>query len=592
MNDSDFFFSVGRTLVSRGMVKEEALREVQAIVAEKGLVFEHALDQATHVDPRLYRAVLEDVSGCSSLDPSQITIDREFIDGILAVLPIECIVALHVFPISLGANELTLALPNPTNSDLLRDLEAVTSLRIKPVVAAYRGLQVAVEQNYGSRLRETIRAVRGLSPLEVLASIFRQRQATDPAPAYEEFLALVNREFDPDADDDTLVQFLVNPTVVSSIQRILTDIIIRNGSDIHVEPGPHHCRIRTRVNGVLETIRVVPKKAGDVLQMRLRLMAGLPLRNSANPLDGQINYSPVYGRRIEFRVSVLPTINGPKTVLRLLEKSNQGVSLERIGLMPDDLKKVQRNIVAPNGLILVTGPTGSGKTSTLYSILSVLNDDQTCIVTAEEPVESELEGIVQVSCGGECTFPMALRSFLRQDPDVIMVGEIRDKDSADIGLRAALTGHLVLSTLHTNDAPTAVIRLLDLDVDPFVVASSLRLIIAQRLVRVLCESCKTPVAREQVAKSYLGNDLPQTEYLYAKGGCEKCNGTGYRGRTGIYEILEKSDDLAEAVNRRAPLSAIREIAAKSGMRTLRENALDLCSRGLTTVDEVVRVTAE
>ena len=310
--------------------------------------------------------------------------------------------------------------------------------------------------------------------------------------------------------------------------------------------------------------------------------------NTGRLSDGQINYSPVYGRRVEFRVSVLPTINGNKTVMRLLEKSNQAVGLEKIGLSEEDLDRVRRSISAPNGLILVTGPTGSGKTSTLYSILGVLNDDETCILTAEEPVESEIPGVVQVPCGKDCTFAMALRSFLRQDPDVIMVGEIRDQETADIALKAALTGHLVLSTLHTNDAPTAVMRLLNLDMDPFVVASSLRMIVAQRLMRRLCE-CKVPITGKSCSSNFASIDVPEKGSLFTRGGCAKCNDSGYSGRSGIFEILLGGDEMTDSINRRAPLGEIREIAEKGGMRSLRQRALELCAAGQTTVEEVVRV---
>jgi type IV pilus assembly protein PilB len=592
MNDEEFFSRVGRTLLAYQLISEDTRQEVDKLVREKHLEYEHALAQAGHVDPALYRRVLEEVSGCIAVDPSQITVDKDFIESMLDVLPLDLIVGLRIFPISLGGNELTLALPNPTNAELIQELEATTSLRVRPVVTTYRGVQQAVEQNYMPRLREVVRELQGLAKTDVLAKIFERKLKEDPIPHYDRFLALVNREFDSLKSDEDFAHFLVHPVVVSYTQRLLTDLILRSGSDIHMEPGADNYRVRTRINGVLRTVRELPKKCGDAVQMRIRSMAGMPLRELPAPLDGQINYSPVYGRHVEFRVSVLPTINGPKTVMRLLEKQNQNVGLEKIGLMPDDLVKVRRNIEAPNGLILVTGPTGSGKTSTLYSIVSVLNDEKTCIVTAEEPVESELPGIVQVSCGKDCTFAMALRSFLRQDPDVIMVGEIRDEETADIALRAALTGHLVLSTLHTNDAPTAVMRLLNLGVDPFVVASSLRMVIAQRLMRVLCEACKTPVKRAELLNKYSAADVPPSGDFFLGNGCERCNGSGYKGRTGIYEILEKSDDLTDAVNRRATLVDIRTIAAKGGMHTLRQRAMDLCGRGITTVEEVIRVTAE
>jgi type IV pilus assembly protein PilB len=326
--------------------------------------------------------------------------------------------------------------------------------------------------------------------------------------------------------------------------------------------------------------------------MRMKAVANMEHDEYRTPKDGQISYSPVYGRRVEFRVSVLPTLNGNKTVMRLLEKKNQNVGLDKIGLSPEDLAVINRNIAAPNGLILVTGPTGSGKTSTLYSILSILNDEETCVLTAEEPVESEIPGVVQVPCGPGCSFADALRSFLRQDPDVIMVGEIRDQETADIALKAALTGHLVLSTLHTNDAPTAVMRLLNLDMDPFVVASSLRMVIAQRLMRTLCPECKKPIKRSDLLKHFNAIDVPDVDDLFTKGGCSKCNESGYAGRMGIFEILQGGDEMTDAINRRAPLGEIRELAEKNGMRSLRQRALELCGGGTTTVEEVVRVTAE
>jgi type IV pilus assembly protein PilB len=404
---------------------------------------------------------------------------------------------------------------------------------------------------------------------------------------------VVNRDYDKVKEDEVeLEHFLVHPFVVDYTQRLLMDLILRNCSDIHVEPASQTYRIRTRINGVLQTLHELPKKLGEVVNMRIKIMGNLKLDEYRAPVDGQINYSPVHGRPVEFRVSVLPTINGNKTVMRLLEKKNQNVGLDRIGMQQDDLARVMRNIGSPNGLILVTGPTGSGKTSTLYSILSVLNDDETCVVTAEEPVESEIPGVVQVACNKECTFAMALKSFLRQDPDVIMVGEIRDQETADIALKAALTGHLVLSTLHTNDAPTAVMRLLNLDMDPFVVASSLRMVIAQRLMRVLCVHCKQPIDRASLLQNFAAVDVPANETLYTRKGCERCNQSGYSGRTGVYEILQGGDEMTDAINRRATLGEIREIAQKNGMRTLRERALELCGSGITTVEEVVRVTAE
>lgn len=593
MNDKDFFDKVGKTLLSYQVISEKEHQEIDTLVREKSLSFEHALNQAAATDMGMYRKILEEVSGRIAVDPSQITIDSEFIVSVLEILPLQVIVALKIFPISLGGNELTLAMANPTNDELLRDLEATTSMRIRPVVTTYRGVQQAIEQNYGSMLRDVLKELREISPGEVLDRVFEKKKAEGMAAKYDRFLALVNREYDrASGDPDDLAHFLVHPYVVSYTQQVLTDLILRRCSDIHVEPGTDKYRFRARINGVLRTVLEVPKKVGEVVNMRLKMMAGLDISEYAQPKDAQINYSPVYGLRVEFRVSVMPTINGNKTVMRLLEKKNQNVGLDRIGLMADDLDRVSRNIAAPNGLILVTGPTGSGKTSTLYSILSVLNDEERCILTAEEPVESEVPGVVQVPCGKDCTFAMALRSFLRQDPDVIMVGEIRDQETADIALKAALTGHLVLSTLHTNDAPTAVMRLLNLDMDPFVVASSLRMVVAQRLMRTLCPRCKRPVKRDELLKSFLSIDVPEVDELFVRGGCASCNETGYSGRRGIFEILQGGDEMTDAINRRAPLGEIRVIAERNGMHSLRERALMVCASGETSVEEVVRVTAE
>jgi len=593
MNDTEFFEKVNSNLLSYQLITESESQEIHGLVSQKGLSYEHALHQSARIDLPQYKKVLEEVSGCTALDPSQIAVDAEFLAAMLEVLPLKAIVGLRVFPVSLRFNELTLAMPNPADRELITELESTTSLKVKPVVTTYRGVQAAIEKNFSEQLREVLKDLREIDGVGVLDSIHKDKIREGLEAPYERFLKLVNREYDRAKEDpDKLERFMAHPTVVCYAQRIMMDLILRNCSDIHMEPTAANYRVRSRINGVLKTLHELPKKCGEVVNMRLKMMGNMPLEESGVPVDGQINYSPVYGRRVEFRVSVLPTINGNKIVMRLLEKENQAVGLERIGLTKSDLEKVDRNISAPNGLILVTGPTGSGKTSTLYSILSVLNDEETCIVTAEDPVESEVPGVVQVMCGKGTTFAMAMKSFLRQDPDVIMVGEIRDGETADTALKAALTGHLVLSTLHTNDAPTAVMRLLNLDLDPFVVASTVRMVIAQRLMRVLCEGCKKQTTRETLLEKFNALDVPESETLYERGGCERCNDTGYKGRTGIFEILQGGDEMADAINRRATLGEIREIAARGGMNTLRDRALAVCGEGRTTVEEVIRVTAE
>ncbi len=594
MNDQEFFEKVDHSLHAYRLITEDEQKEIRLLMQGKGMSYEHALHQASQIDLGAYKRILEEVSGCTAFDPSQIAVDAEFIDSILEVLPLGVIVALKVFPISLRSNQLTLAMPNPSDLNLITELESTTSLHVRPVVTTYRGVQQAIEENYGPKLRDVLRELRDRNGENVLETVHEEKKRAGLDAAYEKFLSLVNREYErAREDEDKLAHFVIHPVVVSFVQRLMMDLILRNCSDIHLEPATNTYRVRSRINGVLSTIHEYPRKCGEVVSMRLKLMSSMPLEESPIPLDGQINYSPVYGRRVEFRVSVLPTINGNKMVLRLLEKENQAVGLDRIGLTPEDLVVVRRNIEAPNGLVLVTGPTGSGKTSTLYSILALLNDDERCIVTAEDPVESEVPGVVQVHCGKQMTFASAMKSFLRQDPDVIMVGEIRDAETADIALKAALTGHMVLSTLHTNDAPTAVMRLLNLDLDPFVVASSLRLVLAQRLMRVLCPDCRKPTSREALLETYNSLDVPGEGTLFNRGdGCETCRGTGYKGRTGIFEILQGGDEMADAINRRAPLGEIRTIAVRHGMQSLRERALAVCAAGRSTVDEVIRVTAE
>jgi len=576
-------------------ISEAEQAEIRKLVTERGMTYEHALHQASQVEMRLYKKVLEEVSGCVALDPSKVAIDPDFIDAILVVLPLSAIVDLKVFPLSLNGNEMTIAMTNPSDQNLITELSSTTSMRVNPVVTTHMGVKDAIQGNYGDRLREVLQDIRDLNGKPVLQKVHEDKIKEGVGVIYERFLALVNREYQRAKEEErTLLSFMVHPIIVSYTQRLMMDLILRNCSDIHMEPTLGGYRVRSRINGVLSTLYQLPKMAGEVVTMRLKLMGGMDVMENPTPIDGQIGYSPVYGRRVEFRVSVMPTINGNKTVMRLLEKENQSVGLDQIGLTQADMHRTNRAIAAPNGLVLVTGPTGSGKTSTLYSILGILNDEETCVVTAEDPVESEVPGVVQVPCGKGTTFAMAMKAFLRQDPDVIMVGEIRDHETADIALKAALTGHMVLSTLHTNDAPTAVMRLLNLDLDPFVVASSLRLILAQRLMRLLCAECKNPVSREELLKRHDPIDVPtEPDQLFEKGkGCERCNLTGFKGRTGIFEILQGGDEMADAINARAPLGEIRRIAREGGMTTLRERALAVCGEGRSSVEEVIRVTAE
>jgi general secretion pathway protein E len=393
-------------------------------------------------------------------------------------------------------------------------------------------------------------------------------------------------------EDKDILTMATDAPIIKLVNQILFQAIKRNASDIHIEPFEKDVRVRFRIDGVMQNIMTVPKRAQGALVSRIKIMANLDIAEKRIPQDGRINIK-VADKAVDIRVSILPVAYGERVVMRLLDKTRSFKELDQMGLDERDLKIIKIAIEEPNGIIFVTGPTGSGKTTTLYSILSALNQPDSNIITVEDPVEYQLAGIgqVQVKEKTGMTFAAALRSILRQDPDIVMIGETRDKETAQIAIQAALTGHLVLSTLHTNSAPAAITRLIDMGVEPFLIASSLEIVIAQRLVRKLCDKCKKQFQPTPEMLERLGLKPEQTKGItfYQAEGCAECGDTGYKGRIPIFEVMKMTDAIAKLTMERADTAVITKEAIKEGMTTLVQDGIRKIEQGLTTVEEVLAV---
>jgi type IV pilus assembly protein PilB len=511
--------------------------------------------------------------GLEAIALSQLDVDPD----VLRLVPVQIARKYQVLPIRRDGGTLTLAMADPTNVHAVDDVGFMTNLQILPLVAAAGAIRQAVERLYeaaGGALANVVsEAERSLEgQVEVLAGeeeswskvdVFELKESADEAP------------------------------VVRLVNMVLADAIRRGASDIHFEPYAKVFRVRFRVDGVLHEIMTPPKRLEAALTSRMKIMAALDIAERRLPQDGRIKLR-YHGREIDLRVSTLPTIFGEKTVLRILDKGVLQLDLAQLGFDAWSLEQFQHAIHRPYGMILITGPTGSGKTTTLYSAIHTINRPDYNIMTAEDPVEYSLKGVNQLQVNEDIgrTFAAALRAFLRQDPDVILVGETRDLETAQIGIRAALTGHLVLTTLHTNDCPSAVARLLDMGIPPFLVASSLSLILAQRLCRRICGECKQLYeVGEESLEPFGYQPTGARRISLAKGdGCPACSFTGMKGRVAIYEVMPVSEGLRDLILHNAPTAQIRDLALQQGMKTLRQNALAQALQQVTTLDEVLRVT--
>ena len=509
--------------------------------------------------------------GVPSITLSQLDIDLE----VLKLVPAQIAKKYEILPTNRAGNALTLAMADPTNVFALDDVAFMTNLQVMPVVASQSAIRKAIERNYDSQtsaMSEVITAMQEeVGDVEVVdddgsgskVDVIELKESADEAP------------------------------VVKLVNMILVDAIRRGASDIHLEPYEKVFRVRFRIDGVLQEIMTPPKRLEPALISRVKIMSNLDIAERRLPQDGRIKLR--YGtKEIDFRVSTLPTIFGEKTVMRILDKEALKLDLTMLGFDPWSLENFQKAIHSPYGMILITGPTGSGKTTTLYSAIHTVNSPDVNILTAEDPVEYNLKGVNQVQINDDIgrTFSAALRSFLRQDPDVILVGETRDLETAQIGIRAALTGHLVLTTLHTNDCPSTIARLLDMGIPPFLVSSSLLLILAQRLGRKICQECKEPFEEDEdslIPYGHVSQGLGKVSFYKGKG-CPVCNFTGLKGRVAIYEVMPVTQEIRDLILRNAPTAEIRDMAVSQGMRTLRQSGLQKVLEGTTTIEEVLRVT--
>ena len=496
----------------------------------------------------------------------------ELEDKLAELLPEDFLRKNIVYPIKKENNKLVIAMANPTNVFLIDEIQMRVKQTIKPVLALKDEIEEAIR-----RFEETRSTVTQASVDNILSEL--EGEGSDIGEG--------------DIEDIENGLSSESAPIIRIVNAIISKAIKMGASDIHIEPYMKVVRVRLRVDGVLMEIKQIPKSVSNPMVSRIKIMSDLDIAEKRLPQDGRFRIRSG-GRDIDFRVSTLPTVYGEKIVMRILDKGNLKMNLEEFGLEAEELEKLYKALASPYGMILVTGPTGSGKSTTLYSCLNRLNTPDVNISTAEDPVEYELMGINQVHCKSEIglDFASALKSFLRQDPDVIMVGEVRDKETAEICIKAALTGHLVLSTLHTNDAPGSVHRLMNMGIEPFMISASLLMVVAQRLARRSCPSCREEKIYPKQTFQALGLDYERYKFkkYYAGVGCPKCNGTGYKGRTGLYELMAVDDDLRDLIAKGSNTTILMDKAVENGMRTLREQALRKAERGELTLEEVLRVT--
>jgi len=558
---------LGDVLIQEGLVTREQLAQALAeqrtgghrlgyVLVKLGLVQEVEI---TRLLARQYRM--------PAVDLSRFEVDPR----IIKLIPAEVAIKNCVLPLKREGRTLTVAMADPLNQGLLQDLKFITRFDLFPVIAGEFTLRTLIEKHYESgdqQLQDILRDMEGIG----------------------EDVEVVEEE-----EDDSGQAQIDDAPVVKLINGLLTDAVKRGASDIHIEPYEHELRVRYRIDGALIEVMKPPMKMKAALISRVKILSQLNIAERRVPQDGRLKLK-MGSRVIDFRVSTLPCLFGEKIVARILDKGNLTLDLTTFGFEPKAEQDLMKAILNPYGMVLVTGPTGSGKTTTLYSCLSRINTIDTNIMTAEDPVEYNLTGInqVQVKPDVGLTFAAALKAFLRQDPNIIMVGEIRDLETGSIAIKAALTGHLVLSTLHTNDAPSTITRMIDMGIEAFNVASAVNLVVAQRLVRRICRECKAPATYREEELKTLGTDLERMRKvtLYKGTGCEACGGLGYKGRAGLYEVMALSPELRRMVLRGASVAELRDQAVAEGMLTLRMDGLVKMEKGITTLEEVVKETAE
>jgi type IV pilus assembly protein PilB len=551
-------------------------------------------------------ALLSKQYGVPSINLTQFEIDP----AIVKLIPAETAHKYQILPLSRAGATLTIAMTDPTNVFAMDDIKFMTGYNVEPVVASETGVSDAIQRYYAAAAAAAPprEPKKKKEPRPEQAANLTNAATLDMVTrALEETTGLIEEE-DVETLEDEIDQIDVSTLekqggeapVIRLVNLMLMSAIQKGASDIHVEPYEKEFRVRFRIDGILYNVMAPPMKFRDAITSRMKIMAKLDIAEKRLPQDGRIKirFGDAEGgtKEIDFRVSVLPTLFGEKIVMRLLDKDKLMLDMTKLGFESDSLKKLEVAIAKPWGMVLVTGPTGSGKTNTLYSSIAKINTSETNIMTAEDPVEFNLVGVnqVQVRENIGLNFAAALRSFLRQDPNIILVGEIRDFETAEIAVKAALTGHLVLSTLHTNDAPSTISRLMNMGIEPFLVASSVNLICAQRLVRRICSNCKSdhPHAAQALVDAGFTPDEAQKVVPKKGSGCERCNNTGYKGRVGLYEVMEITDELRELILVGASALELRRKAVDEGMITLRRSGLHKVVEGVTTIEEVARETVK
>jgi len=549
---------IGDLLVDSGKITQEQLQEVLKKQRATGkrigelLIEEKLLSQDDVID------ILEIQNGIPRVYMEMTTVDKEAIQAVPESLANKYI----LIPIKIKDNTIHVAMADPLNMFALDDVKIASGYEVEPLLAGKDEILKAIDKYYSGQ--------------------YIQKAAEDLT---KEHMAASTQQVSEDIEED-----VKNAPVVRLIDSIIKNASKAGASDIHIEPFEKYVRIRYRIDGELKEVLKSPKETLGALIARIKILANLNIAERRVPQDGRI-VTEFEGSKIDLRVSTIPTIFGEKAVIRILSRENFIIGKEKLGLNVLELEQIDSMLKVPYGIILVSGPTGSGKSTTLYSMLNDLNSDTKNIITVEDPVEYMMEGINQVNVNAKAglTFASGLRSILRQDPDIVMIGEIRDNETAEIAIRAAITGHLVLSTIHTNDAPSSVIRLMDMGIEPYLVASAVAGIVSQRLVRKICSHCNEEYEATEYEKKLLNVDLNKPLKLNRGMGCDYCGGSGYLGRTGVYEIMEIEREHREYIMNNKNTDELRDLCIKKGMKTLRNSCIDLVQKGITTTEELARI---
>src|SRR5213082_2237904 len=565
---------LGELLTKASLITQDQLKDALKMQKDTGGKLGETLIKLGFVSEEDITECLSQQFGVPSINLQHFEIDP----GVIKLIPADVARKYNILPVNKTGATITIAMADPTNVFAMDDIKFMTGYNVEPVVASELGIKAAIDNYYGTT-----------SSLE-LKKVMEDLQTQENAD-------LEVLEEEEELDVNALADSAEEAPVVKLVNLILTDAIKRGASDIHMEPYEKEFRVRFRIDGTLYEIMNPPLKLKDAITSRMKILAKLDISEKRLPQDGRIKLKMKLNdknKELDFRVSVLPTLFGEKIVMRLLDKDNLRLDMTKLGFEPESLVRFEEAIFKPWGMVLVTGPTGSGKTNTLYSALAKVNSPEVNIMTAEDPVEFNLPGINQVQMKESIglNFAATLRSFLRQDPNIILVGEIRDFETAEIAIKAALTGHLVLSTLHTNDAPSTINRLMNMGIEPFLVATSVHLICAQRLVRRICKECAEVVdvpVQTLIEEGYTPEEA-KTVKIHKGKGCSVCNSTGYKGRCGLYEVMEVDEEIRELVLVGASAVELKKKAIERGMLTLRRSGLIKVAAGITTLEEVARET--